>query len=56
MHQLDSISNMMQEYWRERADLASRTIDIGSISVPLILTLAIGGIGIFLFKGLAFQK
>ncbi|KAJ0106366.1 hypothetical protein Patl1_18996 [Pistacia atlantica] len=61
MLQLDSISNILHEYWgersrQERADEAGRKIDIDSISVPLILTLAIGGISIFLFKGLTFQK
>ncbi|KAJ0048401.1 hypothetical protein Pint_16345 [Pistacia integerrima] len=61
MLQLDSISNILHEYWgersrQERADEAGRKIDIDSISVPLILTLAIGGVSIFLFRGLTFQK
>ena len=31
-------------------------IDVDSIGVPLILALAIGGLGVFLFKGLTSQK
>lgn len=61
MHQLDNLSSLLHEHLgersrQERIDLASRTIDIDSISVPLILTLAIGGLGIFLLKGLTSQK
>ncbi|ESR54098.1 Inorganic pyrophosphatase TTM1 [Citrus sinensis] len=61
MHQLDSISNLLHEYWgertrQERTDRPSRVIDVDSIGVPLILTLAVGGLGLFLFKGLTFHK
>ncbi|TXG51559.1 hypothetical protein EZV62_024083 [Acer yangbiense] len=61
MHQLDNLSNLLHEYrgersHQERSDRSSRKIDVDSISVPLILTLAIGGLGIFLFKGLTYQK
>lgn len=61
MHQLDGISNLLHECWgertrQERTEQANRTIDLETISVPLIATLAIGGISIFLLKGLTFQK
>lgn len=62
MHQLDSLSSLMHEYLGEKSRQerthrgSGRTIDIDSITVPLILTLAIGGLGIILFKGLTFQK
>ncbi|KAL5749030.1 hypothetical protein ACOSP7_026068 [Xanthoceras sorbifolium] len=61
MHQLDNLSNLLREYrgersHQERSERANRKIDVDSFSVPLILTLAIGGLGIFLFKGLTSQK
>ncbi|XP_007037726.2 PREDICTED: uridine-cytidine kinase C isoform X1 [Theobroma cacao] len=61
MHQLDNLSNLLHEYWggrsqRERTQRTNRTIDVGTISVPLILTLAIGGLGVFLFRSPTSQK
>ncbi|KAL4633338.1 hypothetical protein ACB092_04G116300 [Castanea dentata] len=61
MHQIDSLSNLLNESWGERSrngrsDQTNRMIDVDSIGVPLILTLAIGGLGVFLFKGLTSQK
>ncbi|XP_018629526.1 inorganic pyrophosphatase TTM2-like isoform X3 [Nicotiana tomentosiformis] len=57
IHQLDNISNVL----RERLDEQSRQrrtnnkrdrIDMDPIRIPLILTLAVGGLGILLFKSL----
>ncbi|KAG2667200.1 hypothetical protein I3760_15G101100 [Carya illinoinensis] len=61
MHQMDNLTNLLHEYRGERSqhgrvDHTNRLIDVDSISIPLILTLAIGGLGIVLFKGLAYQK
>lgn len=61
MHQLDNLSNLLHEYRRERSleertDVTSRTTDVESIALPLILTLAIGGLGIFLLRTLSSQK
>ncbi|THG06232.1 inorganic pyrophosphatase TTM1-like [Camellia sinensis] len=61
MHQLDNLSNLLHEYRRERlleerTDVTSRTTDVESIALPLILTLAIGGLGIFLLRTLSSQK
>ncbi|KAG5546541.1 hypothetical protein RHGRI_018654 [Rhododendron griersonianum] len=61
MHQIDNLSNLLNEYQRERpregrTDVTSRTIDVESIGVSIILTLAIGGLGIFLFRSLSSQK
>lgn len=61
MHQLDNLSNLLHEYRgersrQERGNRTNRTIDIDTIGVPLILTLAIGGFGVILFRTLASQK
>ncbi|KAF5934050.1 hypothetical protein HYC85_030221 [Camellia sinensis] len=61
MHQLDNLSNLLHEYRRERlleerTDVTSRTTDVESIALPLILTLAIGGLGIFLLRTQSSQK
>ncbi|KAF8399251.1 hypothetical protein HHK36_015116 [Tetracentron sinense] len=57
MHKLDNLSKVLHENWGERSrqgrtDKKTRMADVEYIGVPLILTLAIGGLGIFLFKGL----
>ncbi|XP_004508634.1 inorganic pyrophosphatase TTM1 [Cicer arietinum] len=61
MHQLDTLSNLMQEYFGERSrlgktDQASRMREVESLAVPLVLTLAIGAVSLFLFKGLTSKK
>ncbi|XP_054822283.1 inorganic pyrophosphatase TTM1 isoform X1 [Prosopis cineraria] len=60
MHQLDSLSNLLHEYFGERARLGranqtSRMPDV-DFTIPLVLTLAIGAVGVFLFKGLTSHK
>ncbi|GFZ00164.1 phosphoribulokinase [Actinidia rufa] len=55
-HQLENLSNLLRGTSRERPHQArteskSTTVGIEPIRVSLILTLAIGGLGIFLFKG-----
>lgn len=55
MHQLDNLSNLLRESMGERSHQGRKTrksycSDAEPIKVPLILTLAAGGIGIFLFK------
>ncbi|XXG55287.1 hypothetical protein AAC387_Pa03g2987 [Persea americana] len=53
-HQLDNLSNLLHENIGElrhgRTDGISRTTDIDSLRRPLILTLAVGGISVLLFK------
>lgn len=62
MHQIDNLSSLLHEYYgersnRERANQASGVTDIGSnIGVPLLLSLAVGGIGILLLKTVSSQK
>ncbi|XWS47890.1 hypothetical protein CRYUN_Cryun13aG0024800 [Craigia yunnanensis] len=61
MHQLDNLSNLLHEYWgersrQERIDRTNRTIDVDTIGVPMILTVAIGGLGVILFRSLTSQK
>jgi len=62
MHQLDNLSNLLHEYHRgekshqERTERINRLIDMDMLAPSLILTLAIGGLGIFLFRGLTSQK
>lgn len=56
MHQLDNISNQLRENMGERSQQTRRgqksiLFDVDRIRVSLILTLAVGGLGIFLFKG-----
>ncbi|XP_021809988.1 uridine-cytidine kinase C [Prunus avium] len=60
MHQIDNLSNLLREYSGERlrqgrADGSGRVTDIDSI-VPVILTLAIGGLGFFFFRSLTSPK
>lgn len=55
MHQLDNLSNLVHEHLaqlshQKRSDLG-RLLDFDSLGCPLILALAFGGIGFFLFKG-----
>ncbi|OMO72244.1 Uridine kinase [Corchorus olitorius] len=57
MHQLDNLSSLLHEKIGERSQQAStrrknHLVDAEPIKVPLVLaTLAIGGLGIFLFRG-----
>lgn len=55
MLQLDNLSNLLQEYrvdnrTRQTRTYPTTTIDLDSFTLPLILTLAVGSIGLFLFK------
>ncbi|GAB4860937.1 Inorganic pyrophosphatase ttm1 [Ancistrocladus abbreviatus] len=61
MLQLDNLSNLLHEYCGEKSrpgktDRSNRTSDVEFISVPLVLALAIGGLGIILFRGLSSSK
>ncbi|CAM8933949.1 unnamed protein product [Rhodiola kirilowii] len=61
IHQLDSLNSLLHEYLGERsqkarADKTSIIIDIEALCVPMILTLVIGSLGIFLFKSLPSRK
>ncbi|XP_050379221.1 inorganic pyrophosphatase TTM1 [Argentina anserina] len=61
MHQIDNLSNLLREYTAERlrlgrADSTARVNDIDSIGIPVILALAIGGLGVLFFKSLTSQK
>ncbi|CAL5419047.1 unnamed protein product [Camellia sinensis] len=57
MHQLDNLSNLFSETVKERSRQARATekksiiADIEPVRFSLLLTLAIGGLGVFLFKG-----
>ncbi|XAR65348.1 Uridine kinase [Bertholletia excelsa] len=58
MHQLDNLSNLLSETFRGRSlshqartQRKSAIANVEPIKVSLILTMAIGGLGIFLFKG-----
>ncbi|KAK4715300.1 hypothetical protein R3W88_013638 [Solanum pinnatisectum] len=52
MHQLDSLSNLLRDRLGEQSRQArtSKRRDPNSIRVPLIVTLAVSGLGFFLFK------
>lgn len=61
MHQIDNLSNLLREYTAERlrlgrADSTARVNDYDSIGIPVVLGLAIGGLGILLFRSLNSQK
>ncbi|XP_061953284.1 inorganic pyrophosphatase TTM1-like isoform X2 [Populus nigra] len=58
MHQLDNLTNLLHEHRgeRSRADTINSTADIDSITFPLILTLAIGGLGVLLFSSMTSRK
>ncbi|KAF7838579.1 Uridine-cytidine kinase C [Senna tora] len=60
MHQLDTLSNLLHEYCGQRSHLGraeqtSRTREV-DFAIPLVLTLAIGAAGVFLFKGFTTPK
>ncbi|KAL8150613.1 hypothetical protein V2J09_020421 [Rumex salicifolius] len=61
IHQLDNLINLLHENFGEmnrhgKAERASRVAEAEAIVVPVLLTLAIGGLGIFLFRGLSSQN
>ncbi|KAL2462083.1 Phosphoribulokinase/Uridine kinase family [Abeliophyllum distichum] len=61
MHQIDSLSKILHDYYGERSqqgqtDRPGRVTDFQSIGIPLLVSLAIGGIGILLFKTMSSQK
>lgn len=62
MHQLDSLSSLLHEYFgdmrsrHDRSNGVGGSVDSVSIAIPLVMTLAIGCMGILLFKGFPSQK
>ncbi|KAJ6868681.1 Uridine-cytidine kinase [Populus alba x Populus x berolinensis] len=58
MHQLDNLTNLLHEHRgeRSRADTINSTVDIDSITFPLILALAVGGLGVLLFSSMTPRK
>ncbi|KAL0318464.1 UNVERIFIED_CONTAM: Inorganic pyrophosphatase TTM1 [Sesamum angustifolium] len=61
MHQIDNLSSLLHEYYGERS-LQGRThqtggvLDVGSIGIPLLLSLAVAGVGILLLRTVPSQK
>lgn len=57
MHQMDKLSNTVRERYGERAQqertAGGRMGEIEAIGVPLLLSLAVGGMGIFLLRTLS---
>ncbi|KAI3463802.1 hypothetical protein Pfo_020465 [Paulownia fortunei] len=61
MHQIDNLSSLLHEYYGEmshqgRTDQTGGVPDIGSIGIPLLLSLAVGGIGILLLRTVSSPK
>ncbi|PIA63369.1 hypothetical protein AQUCO_00201008v1 [Aquilegia coerulea] len=57
MHRLDNLSTFIHESWGEqgqntRRDKRRRVADFEFIQIPLVLSIAIGGVGMLLYKGL----
>lgn len=54
VHQLDNLSNAvrenLRELSRERADNGNRGIGVDSLGISLVLAMALGGFGIFLYR------
>ncbi|KAL0431074.1 UNVERIFIED_CONTAM: Inorganic pyrophosphatase TTM1 [Sesamum radiatum] len=61
MHQIDNLSSLLHEYYGERS-LQGRThqtggvLDVGSIGIPLLFSLAVAGVGILLLRTVPSQK
>lgn len=58
MHQIDNLSNVTREHFGEKsrqgkAEAITRTTQLETIGTPVILTLAFGGICVFLYRALA---
>jgi hypothetical protein len=59
MHQLDNMTNLVREHLGERSQQAAADRggriweDVEHIGIPLILTLAIGGLGFLLSRTLS---
>ncbi|XP_071685553.1 inorganic pyrophosphatase TTM1 [Rutidosis leptorrhynchoides] len=62
MHQLDNLSNLLRDYVLEKgqqggaSDKNTRLIEIESFGLPIVATLAIGGLGFLLSRALYSQK
>lgn len=61
VHQIDSLSSLLLENCGDRSnqgitERTSQSVNLESVTGPLFLTLAIGGLGIFLLKGMATSK
>lgn len=61
MHQIDNLSNLVRDYAAERSQQGrsgsgGRAFDLDSVTVPLLLALALGGFGVFLFRSLNSQR
>lgn len=61
MHQVDNLTNLLHDYCAERsrqgnADRKGRISDVESVAIPLMLTLAIGALGLFLFRSRSSQR
>lgn len=57
MHQIDNLSRVLHEYYGERTHQGRMSgLDIGSVSIPVLLSLAVGGIGIILLRSVSSHK
>ncbi|XP_057770572.1 inorganic pyrophosphatase TTM1-like isoform X2 [Salvia miltiorrhiza] len=58
MLQVDNLSNLLHEYYGERSHQGRRDglSDLGSNGIPLLLSLAVGGVGILLLKTISDRK
>ncbi|XP_051116866.1 inorganic pyrophosphatase TTM1-like isoform X2 [Andrographis paniculata] len=62
LHQIDNLSSLLHEHFGERSQQGrvnqrgGGSSDFGSIGIPLLVSLAVGGIGIFLLKSVSKSK
>ncbi|KAL8474812.1 hypothetical protein ACS0TY_031299 [Phlomoides rotata] len=57
MHQVENLSRVLHEYYGERSHQGRTSgSDFGPIGIPLLLSMAVGGIGILLLKTVSSHK
>ncbi|GER46000.1 uridine kinase [Striga asiatica] len=58
LHQIDNLSSLLHECYGERSreDGMNRRSGLSDVTVPLLLSLAVAGVGILLFRSVSSQK
>lgn len=61
IHHLDNLNNILREYIgersrQERIDRTGRIADTECIGIPLVISLAIGALGVLLYRGMVWHQ